>query len=96
MWAGAGLPRRVYPGQDTVVELDGTLGHERARDRWKDLDRDVASAVGGAITVRLGWGQVLEPCRTAAGVASILVARGWEGSPRPCSPTCEVARLGGA
>ena len=35
----------VYPGRNTVVELDGTLGHERALDRWKDLDRDVASAV---------------------------------------------------
>ena len=30
-----------YVAENTVVELDGRLGHELARDRWDDLDRDV-------------------------------------------------------
>jgi hypothetical protein len=92
--------RRVKPGRSaafrdveyrataTVVELDGRLGHEWQRDRWRDLDRDVESAVAGDLTVRLGWQQVLDPCRTAGLVARLLAARGWAGEVRGCSPTC--------
>jgi hypothetical protein len=77
-----------YLAMATVVELDGRLGHKWQRDRWRDLDRDVDSAVDGDLTVRLGWQQVLDPCRTAGLVARLLAARGWTGELRGCSPTC--------
>ncbi len=82
-----------YLATATVVELDGRLGHEWQRDRWRDLGRDVDSAVAGGLTVRLGWQQILDPCRTACLVARLLTARGWGGEVRGCSPTCTaVAR----
>jgi hypothetical protein len=70
-----------------LVELDGRLGHDGTEDRWDDLDRDVASAVDGDLTVRAGWRQVLDPCRLATAVAAILQARGWEDEAQPC-PRC--------
>jgi hypothetical protein len=82
-----------YVGLHTIVELDGRLGHEAVTDRWADLDRDVDAAVRGALTVRVGWKQVLDPCRLAAAVGRILEARGWAGSPRPCQPGCAVAEV---
>lgn len=77
----------------TTVELDGRLGHEATTDRWADLDRDMDAAVSGGLTLRIGWRQVLNPCRLAAAVARILVARGWTGSPRPCRRGCAVAEV---
>lgn len=82
-----------YDGLGVVMELDGRLGHEGAQDRWADLDRDIDSAVNGDITLRAGWKQVLSPCRLAAAVARVLMARGWEGLPRACGPDCPVGRL---
>jgi hypothetical protein len=73
-----------YERQATLVELDGKLGHDGTEDRWDDLDRDVAAAVDGDLTVRAGWRQVLYPCRLATAVAAILQARGWEDGARPC------------
>jgi hypothetical protein len=83
-----------YVGLDTVVELDGRLGHEAATDRWADLDRDLDAAVDRRLTVRFGWRQVLQPCRVAAAVATLLRARGWAGDPIPCGPTCPVNATG--
>ncbi len=77
-----------YPSYGVDVELDGRLGHELWRDRWADLDRDLRSLREGTLTVRAGWGQVLQPCRLAEGVAAVLVARGWDGRPRECGPQC--------
>ena len=82
-----------YPTIGLVVELDGRLGHELALDRWDDFDRDIASLVAGDTTVRAGWGQVLEPCRLALGVARIMQALGWRGTPHPCRPGCPVEQL---
>ena len=76
----------------TVIELDGRLGHEDATDRWDDLDRDLDGIVVGKLTVRLGWRHVLEPCRVAAAIATILRARGWTGQVTGCSPTCPADR----
>jgi hypothetical protein len=73
-----------YEQESTLVELDGQLGHDGTEDGWDDLDRDVASAVDGELTVRVGWRQVLEPCRLAEPVGAILNARGWEGEVQPC------------
>lgn len=80
-----------YVGLHTVIELDGRLGHELALDRWDDLERDVDALSAGAITARLCWAQVLEPCRVAAAVSRILVARGWGGVAKPCSPGCPIS-----
>jgi hypothetical protein len=73
----------------TRVELDGRLGHEFSSDRWDD--RDVDSAVEGHLTVRIGWRQVLEPCRLAGRMARILAARGWPDRPQPCGPSCQIS-----
>ncbi len=81
-----------YVALGTFVELDGRLGHEWAAGRWADLDRDLAAAATGRITVRLGWGQVLQPCRLALSMGQLLSSRGWEGTLRPCGPTCLVVR----
>ena len=74
-----------------VVELDSRLFHDTALRRDADFDRDLDAAVDGRQTVRLSYGQVFDrPCRTASGVARLLVARGWTGVPRPCGPTCTL------
>jgi len=72
------------------------LGHEWNADRWADLDRDIDSAVAGDLTLRVGWRQVLDPCRMAAAVARVLLARGWAGQPRGCRPGCPVNDVGGS
>ena len=88
---GARVTRDVeYAAQATDVELDGRLGHEAAEDRWDDLDRDLGSAVAGKLTLRLGWRQVLQPCRVAVTIGRILAARGWDGKVRPCGSHCTV------
>ena len=88
---GSRVQRDVeYPAQATVVELDGRLNHEAAEDRWDDLDRDLSSAEAGKQTLRIGWRQVLQPCRTAATVAGILAARGWRGSPTRAARTASL------
>lgn len=81
-----------YVQVGAVVELDGRLGHELAADRWADLTRDVDALLAGDSTMRLGWGHVLDPCRTALVVGQFLGALGWEGDPAPCGPDCAVAR----
>lgn len=82
-----------YVGLRTVVELDGRVGHEGTADRWIDIDRDLESAEHGDLTLRAGWRQVLDPCRLAAAVARILLARGWAGTPHGCRPGCPVAEV---
>jgi hypothetical protein len=77
-----------YPAWGVIVELDGRIGHELARDRWDDLDRDLDAAAGGMITLRLGWRQVVDPCHAAVAVARILRGRGWPGAWSACSPAC--------
>lgn len=79
-----------YAAYRVFVELDGRLFHDTARARDVDLDRDLdAAALGGSLTVRLGWGQVFDrPCRTTYCLVRLLRDRGWEGTPRPCGPTC--------
>lgn len=84
----------VYARQQVLVELDGRFGHTDALDRWADLDRDLAAAVQAHLTIRLGWAQVLSPCRVGAAVAQILMSRGWTGSARPCWRGCPVGGRG--
>lgn len=66
-----------------VVELDGRMFHESSVARDRDLERDLDTALGGADTVRLGYGQVLgRPCATAAKLARLFQLRGWRGAHR--------------
>ncbi|WP_210440210.1 type IV toxin-antitoxin system AbiEi family antitoxin domain-containing protein [Nocardioides xinjiangensis] len=77
-----------YGPERTLVELDGAFGHRDAVDRWADLGRDVDAVVDDHVTLRAGWAQVLEPCRLAGAVATVLRRRGWEGTARPCGTRC--------
>jgi hypothetical protein len=79
-----------YVDLATVIELDGRVGHSDTVDAWSDLDRDVAALVAGDLTVRVGWGPVLQPCRLAVAVGQILGQRGWTRAVRPCGPRCVV------
>ena len=85
-----------YKGVGLVVELDGRLGHELINDRWDDLDRDIASLVAGDTTVRVGWRQVLDPCRLAVAVVRLMRALGWQGAPQAWRPGCAMEALVGA
>ena len=80
----------LYDDQEALVELDGRFGHTDSDDRWDDLDRDLAAATTGRVTLRLGWRQVLEPCRVAAAVGAVLRSRGWDGSPTACGSACAL------
>ena len=79
---------RVYTRYRVIIELDGRLAH-RSQDKWRDQKRDRAAIVAGYLPVRCGWSDVdVTPCATAAEVGTILQGRGWQGSIRPCSPSC--------
>jgi hypothetical protein len=86
--------RVVYRDFDygpVVVEVDGRAYHASAHQRDRDLDRDLASACGGRVTLRVSWGQVYErACWTAAQVVGVLGAHGVRSGARPCSPGCPV------
>ena len=89
-------PARIYLDNlldryQTCIELDGKAAHPVA-DRWRDIQRDNASAADGIITLRYGWPDVAQrPCRTAAQIAAVLRQRGWPGSASPCCGACAVA-----
>ncbi len=79
----------LYEEWGIVVELDGLTWHGDPATRARDMQRDLAGAVSGLTTLRLGWRQVEDdPCRTAAQVGLVLAGRGWQGSPRPCRAGC--------
>lgn len=72
-----------------IVELDGRLFHDTTEQRDHDMDRDLLTAVAGKDSVRLGYGQVFDrPCWTAEHIRTLLRARGWRGTGRPCGPMC--------
>jgi len=74
-----------YSEYGVIVELDGRAFHG-GQTALDDMDRDNDHQLVGVITLRLGWRQVVgAPCQAAAKVARALRARGWSGSPRPCS-----------
>lgn len=80
-----------YQEQDLDVELDGLLFHDTTHQRDLDLERDLAAAVDGRSSVRLGWGQCTDhACRTAGQLAQLLQARGWRGSATRCGADCRL------
>lgn len=67
-----------------IVELDGALGH-RGPGEIRDARRDADHLAAGFVTLRFGWGDVVDrPCETAATIARVLRARGWPGHMRRC------------
>ncbi|GEP39806.1 hypothetical protein NPS01_34690 [Nocardioides psychrotolerans] len=78
-----------------VIELDGRLAHDSWDAAGRDADRDLDDHAAGRASVRLRYAQVFDhPCRTAARVAEVLQRRGWTGTPRGCSPACQLGRSG--
>ena len=83
----------TYDG--VVVELDGRAFHEGSAQREADLERDLAAAAAGEVTIRLGWGQVFRrPCQTARSLALVLRSAGVPVTPRACGPGCLVEAAG--
>lgn len=79
-----------YEAYDTVVELDGRLGHEY-ESAFRDRRRDNAAIVRGDVALRYGFVDVDEhPCDTAAQVALVLHARGWSAEPFRVQPRMHV------
>jgi hypothetical protein len=89
-----GYRDRVYGEYGVIIELDGKQAHPRDA-RGQDRARDNAAAADGdGQTLRYGWKEVrYEACETAVQTVKVLWRHGWRGKPRPCSPTCPVARL---
>lgn len=83
----------LYDEIGLVVELDGRIGHDDARSRDADLERDLDAAVYARLeSLRLGWGQVvIRPCLTAEKVAAMLTNLGWTGKFVRC-PKCATRR----
>jgi predicted transcriptional regulator of viral defense system len=81
-----------YEDYQAAVELDGRMAHPED-ERWRDNQRDVKAGVQGVYTSRYGWRDVYaRACDTALLQAQILRSRGWQGTPKPCSPRCPVGR----
>jgi hypothetical protein len=70
----------------THVELDGRLGHDRAREVWRDLKRDNRSVVAQLRPLRYGWADMIDrSCEVAIQQAVVLRQQGWPGPFKPCS-----------
>jgi hypothetical protein len=80
-----------YDGYQTVVELDGRVGHVED-GVFRDLDRDNWSAVDARWVLRYGWHDLhRRPCAVAQQVATVLRRNGWTGALEDCSrPACGV------
>ena len=87
--------RYVFAGRVLLVELDGRQFHDTARQRDRDLDRDLVARVEHAAeSVRLGWGQCAgRPCRTAGMLAALMRTLGWPGEVQSCRPACEAPKV---
>ena len=75
-----------------IVELDGRLFHDSAKQRDRDLEGDLDAAVLGSDTRRLSYGQVFDrSCSTAGKIGQLLAERGWRGELRCCGPQCALS-----
>lgn len=85
-----GFRDRHYERYGLIVELDGREFHAE-EERGRDRARDNEAAVTVGATLRYGWADVdRTPCETAAQVYRALRARGYRGTPRPCSAACRA------
>ena len=75
-----------YREWNCAIEMDGWRFH---KDRVQsDARADADRAALGITTLRFGWDDiVVNPCRTAHRVASVLQRNGWDGHLRRC-PSC--------
>ena len=81
-----------YEAFNTVVELDGRMGHTE-EGRFRDHRRDNITTVRGCDSLRYGWADTVDSsCQVAAEVAHVLRANGWDGHPRPCGSRCTAGR----
>ena len=88
---GQGVVYRDFDHGPVLVEADGRLHHDTARQRDRDMDRDLAAARSGRVTLRVSWGQVYDrPCWTAAQIGAVLRTAGVDSGARACSPACPV------
>lgn len=88
---GVGRRDVEYEEWDLVVEIDGRLGHDGWRARQREGLRDRKAAVGGRLTIRCHWPDLVPTaCDLAADVADLLRQRGWTGHPRPCGTGCPI------
>ena len=88
-WRGPRYRDVAYEAFGLVIELDGRIFHDTARDRDLDMERDLDAAMTGVLTVRLGWGQAhVRPCATAVRIGMLLQQRGWTGQIHPCPACC--------
>jgi hypothetical protein len=70
---------------DVHVELDGRLGHDRAREMWRDMRRDNRSVVQRLRHLRYGWADMLDRgCEVAIQQAVVLRQQGWSGKFKRC------------
>jgi len=91
--SGGGRRDVEYDEWDMVVEIDGRLGHDGWRARQREGRRDRKAAVGGKLTVRCHWPDLVPSgCELASDLGAILAGRGWRGKVERCGPAC----LGGA
>lgn len=68
------------------VELDGRLGHDRAREIWRDMKRDNRSELQRLRHLRYGWADLADrPCEVAIEQARVLRQQGWAGRFRRCA-----------
>ena len=99
--AGSRQARRLADGTEYLdvlieewnqhIELDGRLGHDRARELWRDMKRDNRSEVANLRHLRYGWADLIDrPCDVAREQALVLRQQGWTGRLRPC-PACRPA-----
>ncbi len=80
-----------YDEFETVVELDGRLGHEGS-GRHRDRRRDNSGTVQKKATLRYGHADLMEPCEAALEVATVLRDHGWTGQLTKCGPRCTAVR----
>lgn len=79
-----------YVEYTTRVELDGRVGHQ-GEGAFRDRRRDNRGVVDRRATLRYGHAEVFgSPCEVAAEQAVVLQDRGWQETPRPCGPSCEL------
>jgi hypothetical protein len=67
------------------IELDGRLGHDRARERWRDMRRDNRSEILRLRELRYGWADMVDKsCDVAIEQGLVLRQQGWTGKFTRC------------